>query len=114
LNICIQLSNGRTSGELTDADAAAVYGIKDIAHATQLGWGIEGNLSFNIGKKGLFGDVGMLLTLPGIIGSIGEIQTYSSGYTVVEDSIAIYTLKIFAGLGLRIGKQMPVKFAASH
>jgi hypothetical protein len=87
-----------------DPAAKAKYGISSISNQTQLNWGIESNFCFTIGKKGFFGNIGGSLTMPGVQGGVGKIQSNSSGYTVVEETIVMYSLNVSAGVGLRIGK----------
>jgi hypothetical protein len=85
-----------------------VYGITDISTQTELNWGIETNLNFALGKKGFYLNLGISLTMPGAIGGVGTIKSNSSGYTIVNDTIVLYPMTCFVGVGFRIGELKPV------
>ena len=87
-----------------DPAAKTTYGITDISNQTEMNWGIETYISCAFGEKGFFGKVGGSVTMPGVMDGVGKIQSNLSGYTVVDDTIVMYSMEFYVGVGLRIGK----------
>ena len=74
--------------------------------APQANWGLDYKYLLRIGKKGGYLSTGATVTMPGIIGSIGKLESLpNSQYTVIRNKIQMFTINAYLGLGFNLGKR---------